>query len=414
MAAFSYVALDAKGKQKKGVLEADSVRQIRQMLRDQGLVPLNVANASGRERAAANGSDSNGGAKSSLFSMGRRLSALDRVLFTRQLATLITAGLPIEEALQAIAKQSEKQHVRALVLGIRGRVLEGHALAHSLGDYPSTFNDMYRSTVAAGEQSGFLDRVLENLAAYGEKQFESGRDVEMALVYPVILFLLALAIVGALMVYVVPDMVGVIENSGQQLPRITEILIGISDFLRAYWYLLLAGIAAMVVAVQLMLKQPHVRLAWDRQRLSLPLVGRIARGANSSRYANTLSILTSSGVPLVEAMRIAEQVVNNQWLKRKLSEATQKVKEGTSLNVALEGVGYLPPMLMHMVASGEASGELDSMLARVASFQQAEVERLVTTVVSLFQPLMLVLMGGLVMFIVMAILLPILNMNQLV
>ncbi len=413
MAAFSYVALDAKGKQKKGVLEADSLRQVRQMLRDQGLVPLNVANASGRERSSTNGSD-NGASKPALFSMARRLSALDRVLFTRQLATLITAGLPIEEALQAIAKQSEKQHVRGLVLGIRGRVLEGHALAHSLADYPSTFNDMYRSTVAAGEQSGFLDKVLENLASYGEKQFESGRDVEMALVYPVILFLLALAIVGALMVYVVPDMVGVIENSGQELPRITEVLIGISDFLRFNWYFILAGVAALVVGGRVLLAQPHVRLAWDKRRLSMPLIGRIARGANSSRYANTLSILTSSGVPLVEAMRIAEQVVNNQWLKRKLGEATQKVKEGTSLNIALEGVGYLPPMLMHMVASGEASGQLDSMLERVANFQQAEVERLVTTVVSLFQPLMLVMMGGLVMFIVMAILLPILNMNQLV
>ena len=310
--------------------------------------------------------------------------------------------LPIEEALQAIAKQSEKQHVRALVLGIRGRVLEGHALAASLGDYSSTFSDMYRSTIAAGEQSGFLDKVLENLAAYGERQFESGRDVEMALVYPVILFLLALLIVGALMVFVVPDMVGVIENMGQELPKVTQVLLGISEFLQRNWWLLAIAVAGLVVAARSLLAQPAMRLRWDRQNLSMPLIGRIGRGTNSSRYANTLSILTSSGVPLVDAMTIAEQVVANQYLKSRLVEATQKVREGSSLNVALETVGYLPPMLLHMVASGEASGQLDSMLERVAIFQQAEVERVVTTVVSLFQPLMLVLMGGLVMFIVMA------------
>ncbi len=407
MAAFQYTALDNRGKQKKGVLEADSVRQIRQMLRDQGLVPLNVANASAREVRSDD-------KPSGLRSMGRKLSALDRVLFTRQLATLINAGLPIEEALQAIAKQSEKQHVRALVLGVRGRVLEGHALAASLGDYSSTFSDMYRSTIAAGEQSGFLDKVLENLAAYGERQFESGRDVEMALVYPVILFLLALLIVGALMVFVVPDMVGVIENMGQELPKVTQILLGVSEFLQRNWWLLAIAVAGLVVAARSLLAQPAMRSRWDRQKLSMPLIGRISRGTNSSRYANTLSILTSSGVPLVDAMKIAEQVVANQYLKSRLTEATQKVREGSSLNVALESVGYLPPMLLHMVASGEASGQLDSMLERVAIFQQAEVERVVTTVVSLFQPLMLVLMGGLVMFIVMAILLPILNMNQLV
>lgn len=406
MAAFSYTALDERGKQKKGILEADSGRQIRQMLRDQGLVPLNVASAGSRERSA----DS----KPSFSGFGRRLGALERVLFTRQLATLITAGLPIEEALQAIAKQSEKPAVRALVLGVRSRVLEGHSLAASLADYPSTFNDMYRSTIAAGEQSGFLDKVLENLATFGERQFESGRDVEMALIYPVILFLLALCIVGALMVYVVPDMVGVIENSGQSLPRITEILIGLSEFLRDNWWLLALGAIAVTALIRMFLARPPIRLVWDRQKLSMPLIGRIARGTNSSRYANTLSILTSSGVPLVDAMKIAEQVVANAWLKNRLTEATQKVREGTALNAALEGVGYLPPMMLHMVASGEASGQLDSMLERVAVFQQAEVERVVTTVVSLFQPLMLVLMGGLVMFIVMAILLPILNMNQLV
>ncbi|HEX7036364.1 MAG TPA: type II secretion system inner membrane protein GspF [Pseudomonadales bacterium] len=403
MAAFEYAALDARGRQRKGVLEADSLRQTRQMLRDQGLVPLSVEPAV--ERKARSGSG---------FSFVRRLGPLDRVLLTRQLATLIAAGLPVEEALQAVAQQSEKQSVRALVMGIRSRVLEGHSLASSLAQYPGSFNDMYRSTVAAGEQSGHLDKVLENLADYQERQFESRRDVEMALLYPVVLTLLAFAIVAGLMVYVVPEMVGVIENTGQSLPLSTRILIALSEFAQRYWWLVLAVLVGVVLAGRWLLAQPNIRLSWDRQKLSLPFISRITRSSNAARYANTLSILTSSGVPLVEAMNIAAEVVSNKWLQRRLGDATQRVSEGSSLRAGLEGVGYFPPMLLHMVASGEASGELDTMLDKVARYQQAEVERIVTTLVRLFEPMMLVVMGGAVMFIVMAVLLPILSMNQLV
>lgn len=404
MAAYEYIALDPRGRQKKGVLEADSVRQIRQLLRDQGLVPLEVDTAR----------ENRGGAGFSLADFRRRLSALDRVLFTRQLATLIGAGLPVEEALSAVAQQSERQSMRSLVMAIRSKVLEGHSLAASLGDYPRSFSHLYRSTISAGEQSGYLDRVLDNLANYEERQFESRRDVDMALLYPVLLTLFAFGIVGTLMIYVVPDMVGVLENMGQDLPLSTRILIALSEFAQAWWWLLIAGVIAIVAATRWILQQPGARLAWDRQKLNLPLLSRITRSANAARYANTLSILTSSGVPLVEAMNIAAEVVSNQWLKRRLADATQRVSEGSSLRVALEGVGYFPPMLLHMVASGESSGELDAMLEKVAVYQQTEVERIVTTLVRLFEPAMLVVMAVLVMFIVMAILLPILTMNQLV
>ena len=404
MAAYEYIALDHRGRQKKGVLEADSVRQIRQLLRDQGLVPLDVDTA--REQSS--------GSSGSLFNFGRRLGALDRVLFTRQLATLIAAGLPIEEALQAISQQSEKQTVRSLVMAIRSKVLEGHSLASSLADYPGSFSHLFRSTIAAGEQSGYLDRVLENLAVYEERQFESRRDVDMAMLYPVLLTLFAFGIVGALMIYVVPDMVGVLENMGQDLPLSTRLLIGASEVAQSYWWLILIVIVVLVVGTRWLLQQPGVRLVWDRQKLSLPLISRITRSSNAARFANTLSILTGSGVPLVEAMNIAAEVVSNQWLKRRLGDATQRVSEGSSLRVALEGVGYFPSMLLHMVASGEASGELDAMLEKVAVYQQNEVERIVTTLVRLFEPAMLVVMALVVMFIVMAILLPILTMNQLV
>ncbi len=404
MAAFQYTALDERGKQQRGVLEADSVRQIRQLLRDKGLVPLDVSAAAAREQKES----------SSMSWFSRRLGALDRVMFTRQMATLVAAGLPIEEALQAVAQQSEKPHVGALVMGIRSRVLEGHSLAASLAEYSNSFSQMYRSTVASGEQSGRLDGVLENLADYTEQQFESSRNVQMAMFYPVILFVLALLIVGGLMVYVVPDMVGVIENMGRELPAMTRVLIACSEFMVSYWWAVLALFIGLIVLARWALARPGVRLRWDRAILEWPLVGRIARAANTARYANTISILAGSGVPLVEAMRIASQVVANTWLQRRLDAATVRVSEGASLRASLEGVGYLPPMLLHMVASGEASGELDTMLRRVAQYQNTDVNRIVTTLVRLIEPLMYLLMGGLVLFIVMAVLLPILNMNQLV
>lgn len=404
MAAFEYVALDASGKQNKGVMEADSARQLRQLLRDQGFMPMEVSPASERS------SDGQG----FRLSFNRRLSNLDLVLFTRQLATLVASSLPIEEALSAVAKQSEKQHVSALILGIRSRVLEGHSLAGSMREYPGSFSKLYCSSVAAGEQSGYLDRVLENLAEYLERQFESTRNVEMALFYPVVLLCLAFAIVAALMIYVVPDMITVIEDTGQELPWFTVLLIAMTDLLRGYWWALLAGVVLIVGTVRWLLNQPAIRLRWDRQKFSLPLVGRISRSANAARYANTLSILTSAGVPLVEAMHIACEVVGNVYLHRRLTEATQKVSEGMSLRISLEQVGQFPPMLLHMVGSGEQSGELDAMLDRVATYQQSEVERIVSTMVKLFEPLMLLLMGAVVLFIVMAILVPILSMNTLV
>jgi len=405
MAAFEYVVLDAKGKQNKGVMEADSARQLRQMLRDRGLMPLEVAPASDRGKPT---SDNFG------ISFTRRMSALDRVLFTRQLATLVGSSLPIEEALSAVAQQADRQHISALILGIRSKVLEGHSLASSLREYPNSFSGLYCSSVAAGEQSGHLDKVLENLADYLERQFESTRNVEMALFYPVALLLLAFAIVGALMVYIIPDMIAVIQDTGQSLPWFTVLLIGITNGLRSYWWALLLGVVGLVALARWSLAQPNLRLRWDRHKFSMPLIGRITRSANAARYANTLSILTGAGVPLVEAMNIASEVVSNTWLKRRLQEATQTVSEGMSLRVSLEQVGQFPPMLLHMVGSGEQSGALDEMLSRVAAYQQAEVERIVATIVKLFEPLMLLIMGAVVLFIVMAVLLPILSMNQLV
>jgi general secretion pathway protein F len=404
MAAYEYVALDAGGRQKKGVMEADSLRQIRQVLRDQGLVPLSVDTASERNRAST----------TERFRWRRGMSALDLALFTRQMSTLLAASLPIEEALRAVAQQTEKRHVSSMVMAIRSRVLEGHSLASGLAEFPNAFSELYRATVMAGEQSGHLDAVLENLAGYTERRYDSSRNVEMAMYYPIILMLLAVGIVGALLVYVVPDIVHVFADSGQELPWLTAALIGASEFLRGYMWVLALGAVAFGFIARWLFQQPEFRLEWDRRKFSVPLVGRITRANNSSRYASTLSILTLSGVPLVDAMSIAAEVVGNRWLKMRLADATRRVSEGSSLRVALESAGQFPPMMLHMVASGEASGELDKMLAKVAEYQQQELERLVTTIVRMFEPAMLLVMGGLVMMIVMAILLPILSMNNLV
>ena len=401
MAAFEYVALDARGRRKKGVREGDSRRQVRQALRDTGLTPLSVDVAEE-------------GARASRWMFPRGMSALDQALFTRQVATMISAGLPVEEALDGVAGQIEKRRARAMIMTVRTRVREGHSLAAALGEFPSTFSDMYRSTVAAGEQSGHLDAVLENLADYTEASFESRRSVEMALFYPIVLLVFAILIVGALLIYIVPDIVHVFEDSGGELPLLTRFMIGLSEFLRSYLWILLAGVAVVWFGIRRLLARPEIRLQWDRQKLSLPLIGRIARGGNASRYANTLSILTSSGVPLVEAMHIAAEVVSNQWLKRGLSDAVRQVSEGSSLRVALGSCGHFPPMFLHMVASGESSGELDTMLRKVARFQQREIERLTTALVRVFEPTMMVIMGLVVVMIVLAILLPILSIHELV
>ena len=406
MPAFQYIALNSQGKEVKGISEADSARQLRQILRDQELTPMEVEPANQQFDKGDN---------RNVFSLfAPKLKALDRVLFTRQLSTLLASSMPIEESLNAIAQQNEKQSNKALIMGVRSRVLEGNSLAQSLLEYPSSFSDLYCSSVAAGEQSGFLDQVLDNLSNYLEREHESYRNVEMALMYPIILLVVAFAIVGALMVYVLPDMIDVIENTGQTLPWATTLLIGITELMKSFWWVLLSGLLVVSLIIRGLLNQQKVRLIWDAYKFFLPIIGKIIRSSNSARFSNTLSILTRSGIPLVDSMKIASEVVANKALQTDLREATQDVVEGKSLRESLESISYFPPMMMHMIGSGEQSGELDRMLERIADYQQAEVERLVSTLVKLFEPAMMIIMGGTVLFIVMAVLLPILSMNQIV
>lgn len=404
MAAFEYVALNSRGREEKGVLEADSSRQVRQILRDRGLAPLTVT-ATREDR-------SKGPSWRDIFKPS--LSVRDLSLVTRQLSTLIAASLPVEEALLAVSRQSENPRVQGMLLAIRSRVMEGYSLANSLAEYPRAFPDMYRATVAAGESAGHLDLVLNRLADYTEARQESRQRVQQAMVYPIILFVLTVAILAGLLAYVVPDVVEVFADTGQELPVLTRMIIALSDFTQAWGPFIVILIVLIALGIRRMLQVPSVRLSWDRRVLHLPLFAKISRGTNTARFASTLSILTSSGVPLVDAMKISGQVLSNTWLKQQVAEATVKVSEGTSLKGALEQSGYFPPLMLHMIASGESSGQLDDMLSRVANYMQQDVEMLLGVILSLFGPVMLLFMGGAVFVIVMAILLPIINLNQLV
>jgi general secretion pathway protein F len=403
LAAFEYIALNDRGKEQKGVLEGDSSRQVRQMLRDQGLAPLSV------EVTHEKSSSTRG------FTWFKpSLSVSERALITRQMATLIAAGLPVEECLLAVSRQTENPRTQKMLSAVRSRVMEGYSLANSLADYPSAFPELYRATVSAGESAGHLDLVLNRLADFTESQQLSRSRVQQALVYPVILFVLTIAILAGLLGYVVPDIVEVFADTGQELPVLTRMIISVSDFVVDFGLIVLVAIVLAIFAMRRVLQVPAMRLSYDRRLLHLPVVAKLSRGVNTSQFSSTLAILSSSGVPLVDALGIAGEVVSNTWLKLKVADARVMVSEGATLNNALDQSGYFPPMMLHMIASGESSGELDDMLQKVATYMQQDVEMLMGVLLSLFGPMMLIIMGGAVFTIVMAILLPIINLNQLV
>ena len=403
MAAFEYIALNERGREQKGVLEADSSRHVRQMLRDRGLAPLSVE-ASSEKRTS----------KRSFNWFRPSLSVSERALITRQLATLIAAGLPVEEGLLAVSRQTENTRTQKMLAAVRSQVMEGYSLANSFAEYPNAFPISYRATVAAGESAGHLDLVMERLAEFTESQQVSRAKIQQAAIYPVVLFTLTLAILAGLLGYVVPDIVEVFSDTGQELPFLTTMIIAISNFVVDYGVYVLLLIVLLTVLLRRLLKIPGIRLSWDRRILHLPVIARLSRGLNASQFSSTLSILSSSGVPLVDAMTITGEVLSNEWLKQAVSRASVNVSEGSTLNAALEKSGYFPPMMLHMIASGESSGELDDMLKKVATYMQQDVELLTGILLSLFGPLMLLIVGCTVFIIVMAILLPIINLNQLI
>ena len=407
MPAFEYRALNAKGSKERGLLEGDSERQIRQQLREMGWLPLEVVPV--KEKAAQNFESISG-----FFQRGHRLSVSTLTLITRQLATLIAAGTPVESALQSVARQSNHRAQNRVLLAVRAKVLEGHDLATGLGEFPQTFSQLYRATVFAGEQAGKLDHVLERLADYLEARNRVQQKTGLALIYPLVLSVVALGVVIALLTFVVPTVVQVFESTGQQLPGLTRGLIASSEFIQSYGLLLLVVLGLMFLAVKILLKNPLWQRRWHLFQLRIPLVSGLIRGMESARFTRTMSILLGSGVPAIESLHIVKQVIHNQAMIEAVDMTGQRVKEGAGIGQSLANTGLFPPLTLELIRNGEVSGQLPEMMERAAINQEQEIETRTATALGLFEPFMILAMGGIVLVIVLAILMPIFEMNQLV
>jgi general secretion pathway protein F len=403
MPAYEYAALDAAGRRDKGVLEGDSPRQVRQQLRERGLTPLHVEAISGAGRGVS----------------GRRIrrghmDAGELALLTRQLATLLRSGAPLEEALGNIARQTRKSSVKRVVMGVRSRVVEGYSLGRALGEYPNVFSELYRATVEAGEEAGHLDPVLERLADYTESRQVMRQKVGAALIYPIMLTLVAMLVLVGLLGYVVPQVVQVFVDMGQQLPWLTQALLALSQWVQDYGLWALGGLVLLAVLWLRLLRLERFRYRVHVLLMRLPFVGNLYRGLNSARFARTLSILAGSGVSILTALEIAGRVLSSLPMRAAVRTATERVREGGLIHKALESSGQFPPMTIYLIANGEASGQLEQMLERAADQQDREADMAITTALALFEPLLIIVMGGLVLMIVLAILLPIFELNQLI
>ena len=402
MAAFEYQAVDGDGKTQKGLIEADTAKQARQQLRGMSLMPLEIGEVTSRE--------------SSGVSKSRRskINVATLSLITRQLATLISAGQPVESAYHAVSKQTPKPAAKHVMLAVRARVLEGFPLSEALREFPRIFDSMYCASVHAGEQSGLLDVVMERLADYMEAKQDLQRRTGQALIYPILLSVVAFGLVTALLTFVVPKIVQVFEGFDQELPMVTTWLIAISDFFKNHGVALIIGVILVVIIYAQLVKLPKFRILRDRFLLRLPYIAYLVRLANTARFTRTMSILVSSGVTALDSMHISPEVINSQPIKASVERAATRVREGEHISVALEKTGYFGPLVLQLVQNGEASGRLGEMLERSARAEETEFAGVTALFVALFEPAMILLMGVVVLFIVLAILVPIFDMNELV
>ena len=403
MSAYEYTVLDTKGREISGILEGDTPKQVRQQLRERGLTPLTVSAVNRSEPGAAPSRQSK-----------KTISALDLALITRQLGALLKAGLPLEEALRSVSQQCDKTRVERVLMAVRAKVREGHSFASGLQEFPNIFPDIYQKTVAAGETSGHLDLVLERLADYTENRHKIKQRTSLALFYPALLTFVAIAVVTALMAFIVPKVVKIFDNVEQDLPPLTNGLIAISNFIQTYWMVIIITLVVSIVTFKVMLQQTPFKTAWHKILLRLPMLGKMIRTTNAARFSRTLSILNASNVPILDALDIAGQVLSNLPMRKAVAAASIKVREGTSLNVALQASGYFPPMTLSLIASGESSGNLDEMLQRAAEIQEREMESVIATLLGLFEPILILIMGAVIMIIVLALLLPIFELNTII
>ena len=405
MPAFRYEAADIGGVTKKGVVNADSARAARSDLKSQGLVPLTVEAISGQV-------DESGKVRRRSF--GDKLSTTELAMVTRQLASLLEASLPLEQALTVLQDQAERVYVRDLMASIRSEVVGGSSLSSALEKHPRDFEDIYRALVGSGEQIGQLARVLSRLADYIERRNSLVQKVRLAFTYPAIVTIVAFLIVIFLLTYVVPQIVSVFANTKQQLPMLTIVMLAISDFVRSWGWLVALILIGAFYAWHRALQKPNVRMRWHTWLLNAPMYGRFERSLNTARFASTLAITTGSGVPILRALQTSQDTLGNVAMRMQVEEATAAVREGVGLARALSAYPYFPPMLVHMIRAGETTGELPAMLERAANAQEADLERRALTIAGLLEPMLILAMGVVVLLIVLAVLMPIIEINQLV
>jgi general secretion pathway protein F len=404
MPAFRFEAIDQTGKSQTGVLDADSARAARSQLRTQGLTPLVVEAAGTRTR----------GERKQRLSLGKRLSQREQAILTRQLASLLIAGLPLGETLSVLTEQSERDYIRELMAAIRGEVLGGHSFASALAEHPRDFPEIYRALVAAGEHTGKLGLVLSRLADYIEQRNALKQKIVLAFTYPAIVTLIAFGIVTFLLSYVVPQVVNVFASTKQSLPFLTIAMMALSGFVRSYWWAMLIGVVLISWFIKQLLARPGPRMAFDRWLLTAPLLGKLVRGYNTVRFASTLAILTAAGVPILRALQAAGETLSNRAMSENVEDAIIRVREGTSLSRALGNTKTFPPVLVHLIRSGEATGDVTTMLDRASEGEARELERRTMFLTSLLEPLLILAMGGVVLVIVLAVMLPIIELNNLV
>jgi general secretion pathway protein F len=404
MPAFSYSALDKQDNVKKGILESDNAKQARQQLRNLGLKPIEVnpVNVKNTNKQTS---------QKTLFAP--TMSASDLSLLTRQLATLVRAALPLEESLQAVAQQSESPKIQMILMAVRSDILAGKPLAQALEAFPRIFKKDYIATVSAGEQSGDLAMVFERLADHVERDQELRQKIMGALLYPLILSIVATSVVVGLLVYVVPQIIKVFDSMNQELPPLTRGLIQVSNVLQNYGLFILIGLFLLNGSVYAALQNPAIKKQWHSVLLKMPLISPLLRTLNSARFCRTLGTLLMSGVPMLNALTIAAKVVTNIPMHNTVLQAIQQVREGSSLSKSLrQGYGFTP-LTIHLIASGESSGKLDVMLEKASETQERELKGWINNFLILLEPLLLLVMGGVVLTIVLAIMLPIFNLNQL-
>jgi general secretion pathway protein F len=410
MTAYSYKALNEDGKTVKGLLEGDSERHVRSLLRAQRLKPLEVVSASGVADKSENSKES-----ISFFPKpkGGKLNTRELCMVTRQLASLVKSGLPLDEALHACAKQTQKTKVKRVILQVRTKVLEGFSLAQALGDNPAAFDDMYRALVRAGEGSGYLSQVLERLAEYTQSSQVLKQRIKMAMIYPIVMLIVSLGVIIGMMVFVVPELTGIFAQNKTELPALTKGLIATSNFFVNYGLFLLVAIVVAVFGFKQYLRSEKNQRKWDEFKLKLPVLGELIQQINSSRFAATLSLLSASGVPLLQSLGIASQVMTNKILQEACEQVSNTVREGVSLSRALEQAKYFPPLLIQLVASGETNGTLPQQLDNAARDQERDLEMMLGVAMSLLEPATIVFMGSVVGLIVMAVLTPIFQMTKM-